>query len=1117
MPEKPTYKELQKRIEYLESLLGEGGVHDHPSEQGYDFSPGKPGEYEPFYGDVTELNTYRLILDSVGKETLRAIAEDAIDLLDTSVAVYELNGDYAFGMFSSGWCRLMDASSRRLARTEDNHEALSSGKWLCHEFCWNESARPAVESGKSTDVQCIGGINMYAEPIFAGDKVVGAINFGYGSPPRDPDKIRELAELYQVNERELEQTARAYQSRPQYLLDLAKKRLGISARLIGQIVARAMSEDARKKSEENLRITFESIGDAVIAVDTQGRIARMNPVAEHLTGWDFSQTRGRPFSEIFKIVNSHSRETGTDPVQKVLETGNVQGLANHTILISRDGREYQIADSASPIRNDQNEITGVVVVFRDETEEYFAGQATRLRLDLIEYSPAHSLNELMRKALDEVCALMDSPIGFFHFVHEDQKTLSLQQWSTRTLQEFCRAGGKGRHYPVDQAGVWVDCIREKKPIIHNDYNSLKHKKGLPRGHAPVTRQMVVPVFREGRIEAILGVGNKSGDYTEKERLYYLADVIWDIIRQKKAAEEIRLNESRLNVLVKLGRMISSPTAELTDFALEEAVRLTGSDIGYLAFVNAGESELTMHSWSKKAMQKCEVGDKPLVYPLEKTGLWGEAVRRREPVISNDYQSDPLKKGCPEGHVTIIRHMNVPVFDGDGIVLVAGVANKESEYNAADIRQLTLLMQGMWGIIRRKRAERALLQAKEKAEVANKSKSEFLANMSHEIRTPLNGITGMLQLVRDTPLDEEQREYIDLAVKSTGRLNRLLSDILDLSRIEADKLEIRQREFELREVMHSIRDIFTQVCNKNKNTLSVDIQDSVPQRLIGDDTRLTQILFNLAGNACKYTSGGRVQVQVWRLSEIAPGQCRMLFSVRDTGQGIPDEQLSRVLETFSQANDSGSAYTREFEGAGLGLALVKRIVRLMHGTMVIDSREGAGTTVYVSLSLAVPDELRSGREKSAASGAEQPLAGKRVLLADDDSATRMVIKKFLEKSGCTVKTAQNGREALLELDDGGFDCVLMDIQMPVMDGVQATKRIREMERGSKQKEDMGQNIPHSQNSSIPASQNSGIPIIALTAYAMAGDREKFLDAGMDDYISKPVDGGELIRVLEKNMS
>ncbi|MFP4169396.1 MAG: GAF domain-containing protein, partial [Desulfonatronovibrionaceae bacterium] len=1080
----------------LESLIGVNGADDRAADQGYDFSPEKPGKYEPFYGDVSELNTYRLILDSVGKETLRAIAEDAIDLLDTSVAVYELNGDYAFGMFSSGWCRLMDASSRELARTEDNQEALSSGKWLCHEFCWNESALPAIESGKSTDVQCIGGINMYAEPIFAGDQVVGAINFGYGTPPRDPEKIRELAELYQVSEQELYRTARAYQPRPRYLIDLAKKRLGISAKLIGQIVTRAMSEEARKKSEENLRITFESIEDAVIAADTQGRITHMNPVAEHLTGWDFAQTRGRLFSQVFRIVSSHTREPGVDPVQKVLETGNVQGLANHTVLIARDGREYQIADSASPIRNDQGEITGVVLVFRDVTEEYFARRATQLRLDLIEYAPAHSLNELLRKALDEVCALMDSPIGFFHFVHEDQKTLSLQQWSSRTLQEFCRAGGKGRHYPVDQAGVWVDCIREKKPIIHNDYNALKHKKGLPRGHTPVTRQMVVPVFREDRIEAILGVGNKAGEYTEKdkERLYYLADVIWDIIRQKKADEEIRLNESRLNALVKLGKMISSPTGELTDFALEEAVRLTGSEIGYLAFLNSSESELTMHSWSRKAMQKCRVGDKPLVYPLNKAGLWGEAVRQREPVISNDYQTDPLKKGYPQGHVSITRHMNVPVFDGDRIVLVAGVANKESEYNASDIRQLTLLMQGMWGIIRRKRAEKALLQAKEKAETANKSKSEFLANMSHEIRTPLNGILGMLQLVRDTPLDNEQREYVDLAVKSTDRLNRLLSDILDLSRIEADKLELRQREFELREVIHSIRDIFAHVCNKNKNTLSVDIQDSVPQRLIGDDTRLTQVLFNLAGNACKYTSEGRVRVQAWRLSEIEPGQCRMLFVVRDTGQGIPDEQLSRVLETFSQANDSGSAYTREFEGAGLGLALVKRIVRLMHGNMAIDSHKGKGTAVYVSLPLAFPEELRSGAEKSAASEAGQPLAGKRVLLVDDDSATQMVINKFLKKSGCIVKTANNGEEALLELDDGGFDCVLMDIQMPVMDGVQATLKIRASEGDFRE-----------------------IPIVALTAYAMSGDREKFLASGMDDYISKPVDGGELIRVLKKNMS
>jgi hypothetical protein len=193
-------------------------------------------QYEPYYGDVTELNTCRLIMDSVGQDTLKKISEDAIDLLGTSVAIYEANGDYAFGMFSSGWCRLMDTSSRKLCRTDDNRIALDCGCWLCHENCWNDSATPAIKSGQCTDIQCVGGINLYAEPIFAGGKVVGVINIGYGTPPADPKKLKELAEAFSLDIEKLKEQAHSYNHRPKFMVDLAKKRLRSSANFIGHIV-----------------------------------------------------------------------------------------------------------------------------------------------------------------------------------------------------------------------------------------------------------------------------------------------------------------------------------------------------------------------------------------------------------------------------------------------------------------------------------------------------------------------------------------------------------------------------------------------------------------------------------------------------------------------------------------------------------------------------------------------------------------------------------------------------------------------------------------------------------------------------------------------------------------
>lgn len=206
--------------------------------------------YAPYYGDVTELNTEGVILNSVGEETLRKIAEDSIDLLGTSVAVYELNGDYAFGMFSSGWCRTMDAASRRLCDTNDNHEALNCGSWLCHENCWNDSAKAAMESKQSTDIQCIGGINLYGEPIYANGRVIGAINIGYGTPPTDPKNLKELSEKFNIELSKLEEQAKCYKPRPQFLIDLAKKRLKASARFIGELVEKStLQAELKRKSD----------------------------------------------------------------------------------------------------------------------------------------------------------------------------------------------------------------------------------------------------------------------------------------------------------------------------------------------------------------------------------------------------------------------------------------------------------------------------------------------------------------------------------------------------------------------------------------------------------------------------------------------------------------------------------------------------------------------------------------------------------------------------------------------------------------------------------------------------------------------------------------------------
>lgn len=271
----------------------------------------------------------------------------------------------------------------------------------------------------------------------------------------------------------------------------------------------------------------------------------MNHVAEILTGWKEDEARGKPVEEVFRIINEDTRGKVENPVERVLREKTVVGLANHTLLISKDGKEIPIADSGAPIIGIYGEIFGVVLVFRDQSKERETEKLIKTRLTLFEYSVSHTLEELLQKTLDEVCVLTDSPVGFYHLVESDQKTLSLQVWSTWTIQEFCKAEGKGLHYDIDKAGVWADCIKEKKPVIHNDYESHPHKKGLPAGHAPVIRELVVPIIRKNKIVAVIGIGNKPSDYTEKDVqiVSYLADVAWELIEHKKAAEALAKSEA----------------------------------------------------------------------------------------------------------------------------------------------------------------------------------------------------------------------------------------------------------------------------------------------------------------------------------------------------------------------------------------------------------------------------------------------------------------------------------------------------------------------------------------------------------------------------------------------
>lgn len=883
--------------------------------------------------------------------------------------------------------------------------------------------------------------------------------------------------------RTLEETLRTDQpSRLEYWLDLPRGRAWFDLSIttfkvdeksppgltcvVREITRLKQVELDLKAKKEELDRYFTSSLDMLCIASIEGRFLRLNPEWEKVLGYKLEELEGMRFLD---LVHPYDLDATLQAIADLADQREILNFENR--YRCKDGSYRWIEWRSIPKDN------LIYAAARDITDRKNTEQTLLLAREQFEL------------------AVLGSNDGIWDWDIRDDSLFLSQRWKEQlgyqpdelqdTFETF-----KVRIHPGDVDRVMDYLERYLRGEMEN-YNiefRMRHKDGiwrwiLARGTA-VRNEEGIPV-------------RMAGSHT-------------DITERKRAeAELLRHNELQELLTSISSTYISLPLAkvdEAIETSLGELGRFVHADRAYLFRYDMENRTFTnTHEWCAPdidpAMDECQELSFDLLPEMTECHFSGRFFELKDP-DELPPGSESRKQLDQQGIKSLVT---VPLLDGERCLGFTGFdyVRRHHTHTQADLHLLTVFAQMMTNIQKRQEIEEALRLSREQADAANRAKSEFLANMSHEIRTPMNGVIGMINLLLDTPLTQIQKQYAETVRASGETLLAILNDILDFSKIEAGRMDLETVGFRLRRTIEvSLEPLILKARNKGVEFVS-SISPDIPDSLLGDPIRFRQILLNLVGNAVKFTSEGEIVLRCDLVSE-DEGMVVLKFSVRDTGIGVPREKMEVLFEQFSQGDPST---TRQYGGTGLGLAIARQLVELMGGDIGLHSEARNGSTFWFtarfgrdsSIPAESPTIIRPDiKNQRAHVGNDKgntrilPHLPHRILLVEDNEVNRMVAIGMLGKMVTSITIADSGIEALDILKRESFDLVFMDIQMPGMDGYETTRQIR----------------------SGACQINTGVVIIAMTAHAMKGDREKCLEAGMNDYISKPISRSALDVLLTK---